>query len=159
MCIVGRSGWWFRQSCSCLVFYNHFMWVEKCTVITVHIFSKCVPYELSVKLCYYLLSSCAESWTLCYWRAMFVHCFPVSGVSSLLALSLLTLQAWRRFYETWFVSVYSNTQMNLSHYIVGYFHYFGSVMAILAESPGFIDDKGMFWHHVRRKTVVEQSSI
>lgn len=70
--------------------------------------------------------------------------FPVSAVSSLLALSLLTIQAWRRFYETWFVSVFSNTRMNLSHYIVGFIHYFGSVTAILAESPGFIDDKGKF---------------
>ncbi|XP_023704176.1 polyprenol reductase [Cryptotermes secundus] len=67
----------------------------------------------------------------------------VSAVSSLLALSLLTIQAWRRFYETWFVSVFSNTRMNFSHYIVGFIHYFGSVTAILAESPGFIDDKGL----------------
>jgi 3-oxo-5-alpha-steroid 4-dehydrogenase 3 len=79
-----------------------------------------------------------------YIRAFFVHCFPVGAVSSLLALSLLTAQAWRRFYETWFVSVYSDTQMNVSHYIVGFVHYIGSVMAILAESPGFIDDKGKF---------------
>lgn len=67
----------------------------------------------------------------------------VSAVSSLLALFLLTMQVLRRFYETWFVSVYSNTRMNLSHYAVGFIHYFGSVTAILAESPGFIDDKGL----------------
>jgi hypothetical protein len=79
---------------------------------------------------------------------VFVLFFAVSAVSSLLALSLLTVQAWRRFYETWFVSVYSNTRMNLSHYVVGFIHYFGSVTAILAEAPGFIDDKGKFWHNV-----------
>lgn len=67
----------------------------------------------------------------------------VSAVSSLLALFLLMIQVSRRFYETWFVSVYSNTRMNLSHYAVGFIHYFGSVTAILAESPGFIDDKGL----------------
>jgi 3-oxo-5-alpha-steroid 4-dehydrogenase 3 len=77
-------------------------------------------------------------------RTFIVHCFAVGAVSSLLALFLLTLQAWRRFYETWFVSVFSNSQMNVSHYIVGFLHYFGSVMAILAESPGFVDDKGKF---------------
>ncbi|XP_069683014.1 polyprenal reductase [Periplaneta americana] len=67
----------------------------------------------------------------------------VSAISSLLALSLLTLQSWRRFYETWFVSVFSNGQMNWSHYVVGFVHYFGAITAIIAESPGFIDDKGL----------------
>lgn len=43
------------------------------------------------------------------------------------------------------MSVYSNTRMNLSHYAVGFIHYFGSVTAILAEPPGFIDDKGWYW--------------
>ncbi|XP_066992095.2 polyprenol reductase isoform X2 [Anabrus simplex] len=65
----------------------------------------------------------------------------VSGLSVLLALLLLTLQAWHRFYETWFVSVFSNGRMNLSHYLVGYIHYFGSVAAILSEAPGFISGK------------------
>ncbi|KAJ4447107.1 hypothetical protein ANN_09107 [Periplaneta americana] len=67
----------------------------------------------------------------------------MSAISSLLALSLLTLQSWRRFYETWFVSVFSNGQMNWSHYVVGFVHYFGAITAIIAESPGFIDDKGL----------------
>lgn len=79
-----------------------------------------------------------------YIRAFSVYCFIVSPVSSLLALSLLTVQAWHRFYETWFVCVYSDTKMNLIHYIVGFVHYIGSVMAIVAESPGFIDNKGKF---------------
>jgi hypothetical protein len=43
------------------------------------------------------------------------------------------------------MSVYSNTRMNLSHYAMGFIHYFGSVTAILAESPGFIDDRGWYW--------------
>ncbi|PSN49004.1 Polyprenol reductase [Blattella germanica] len=66
----------------------------------------------------------------------------VSAMSSLLALCLLTIQSWRRFYETWFVSVFSDSRMNLSHYAVGFIHYFGAVTAVLAESPGFVDDTG-----------------
>ena len=72
----------------------------------------------------------------------YVFILSVSAMSSILALSLLSLQSWRRFYETWFVSIFSDSRMNLSHYLVGFIHYFGAVTAILAESPGFIDDKG-----------------
>jgi len=85
-----------------------------------------------------------------YGKYLLHNCsFPVSGVSSLLALFLLTIQVSRRFYETWFVSIFSNTKMNLSHYAVGFIHYFGSVTAILAESPGFIDDKGWYWLQIQ----------
>ncbi|XP_049808716.1 polyprenol reductase isoform X2 [Schistocerca nitens] len=66
----------------------------------------------------------------------------VSPTSILLALFLLTLQSWHRFYETWFISIYSNSYINIYHYIIGYGHYFGSVMAVLCESPGFINNQG-----------------
>ncbi|GLG97190.1 Polyprenol reductase [Gryllus bimaculatus] len=62
----------------------------------------------------------------------------VSAVSTITALLLLTVQAWHRFHETLFVSVFSDVKMNIVHYLVGYIHYFGSVAAILAESHGFI---------------------
>ncbi|XP_049808715.1 polyprenol reductase isoform X1 [Schistocerca nitens] len=65
----------------------------------------------------------------------------VSPTSILLALFLLTLQSWHRFYETWFISIYSNSYINIYHYIIGYGHYFGSVMAVLCESPGFINNQ------------------
>ncbi|CAH0392113.1 unnamed protein product [Bemisia tabaci] len=61
----------------------------------------------------------------------------VTASSSLLALFLLTMQSWRRFYETHYISVFSDTNINLSHYLVGYMHYFGAICAILIEAPGF----------------------
>ncbi|CAH1159397.1 unnamed protein product [Phaedon cochleariae] len=55
-----------------------------------------------------------------------------------LALILMTLQAYRRFYDTHFISVYSkNSVMNLSHYLVGIIHYPGSALAVICEAPNF----------------------
>lgn len=69
--------------------------------------------------------------------------FTVSSIATLIALVLMTAQCLRRFYETWFVSVFSDAKMNLSHYIVGFAHYFGAVSAILVEAPGFTPHTGV----------------
>lgn len=56
-------------------------------------------------------------------------------------MSLLTFQCTRRFYETHFVQVFSShSKMNLSHYLVGYIHYFGAVILILSEANGFTNE-------------------
>ncbi|XP_075212268.1 polyprenal reductase [Lycorma delicatula] len=60
-----------------------------------------------------------------------------SSTAVLVALCLLCLQTWRRLYETTFVSVFSDSQINIFHYIVGFVHYGGAVLAVLAEAPGF----------------------
>lgn len=67
------------------------------------------------------------------------------------------LQCIRRFYETHFVQVFSSTsKMNLSHYIVGYFHYFGALLAIISQAQGFVrgsltetikSDDITLWHY------------
>ncbi|CAH1970472.1 unnamed protein product [Acanthoscelides obtectus] len=55
-----------------------------------------------------------------------------------LATVLLTLQVFRRFYDTHFVSVFGkNSFMNLLHYIAGVFHYPGAAIAIVCEAPIF----------------------
>ncbi|XP_034245855.1 polyprenol reductase [Thrips palmi] len=69
--------------------------------------------------------------------------FTVSSIATLIALVLMTAQCVRRFYETWFVSVFSDAKMNLSHYIVGFSHYFGAISAILVEAPGFTPHTGV----------------
>lgn len=66
----------------------------------------------------------------------------MSSIATLLALLLMTAQCVRRFYETWFVSIFSDAKMNFSHYIVGFAHYFGAISAILVEAPGFTPHTG-----------------
>uniref|UniRef100_A0A1B6BXQ4 Polyprenal reductase n=1 Tax=Clastoptera arizonana TaxID=38151 RepID=A0A1B6BXQ4_9HEMI len=61
----------------------------------------------------------------------------VTAISSLIAASLIFLQCWRRFYETFYISVFSEGKMNASHYLIGYAHYCGAITAIMAEAPGF----------------------
>lgn len=62
--------------------------------------------------------------------------FSVSAMSAFVAVMLLTLQSWRRFYETFYVSIFSPSNINIAHYAIGYIHYFGAVTAILVEAPG-----------------------
>lgn len=65
----------------------------------------------------------------------------VDSNTALLGTLLLTLQCVRRFYETNFVQIFSKrSKMNLSHYVVGYVHYFGAVISLLANTPGFVRD-------------------
>uniref|UniRef100_A0A182Q3C7 Polyprenal reductase n=1 Tax=Anopheles farauti TaxID=69004 RepID=A0A182Q3C7_9DIPT len=57
---------------------------------------------------------------------------------TMIAMTLITLQCLRRFYETWFVQVFSaRLKINLSAYLVGYVHYFGTIVAILSQAEGF----------------------
>lgn len=56
----------------------------------------------------------------------------------MLAVSLLLLQCVRRFYDTHFVSVFSQSgNINVNHYIVGHTHYLGLFLAIFGEAPHF----------------------
>lgn len=55
------------------------------------------------------------------------------------AIGLLTLQCARRFYETQYIQVFSSqSKINFTHYLVGYFHYFGAFIVILSQAPGFV---------------------
>jgi len=55
-----------------------------------------------------------------------------------LALSLLSLQVFRRLYECAFINQSSDSTMNITHYIVGYAHYFCTATGFLCEAPGFV---------------------
>lgn len=62
-----------------------------------------------------------------------------------IAVVLLTIQVYRRFYDTQRVSVFSEkSRMNLSHYLVGLIHYPGAALAILSEAPLFTKTPGKF---------------
>ncbi|XP_065084325.1 polyprenol reductase-like [Ochlerotatus camptorhynchus] len=63
---------------------------------------------------------------------------------TMVALFLITLQCWRRFYETWCVQVFSSKlKIHLSAYLVGYIHYFGTVVVILSQAEGFIRSEAL----------------
>lgn len=65
----------------------------------------------------------------------------VDSNTALLGTLLLSLQCARRFYETNFVQIFSKrSKMNLSHYAVGYVHYFGAIVSLLANTAGFVRD-------------------
>lgn len=66
----------------------------------------------------------------------------VSSTHALMGTVLMTLQCGRRFYETNFVQIFSKkSKINLSHYFVGYIHYFGAIIALLANTEGFVRGK------------------
>lgn len=57
----------------------------------------------------------------------------------MIGLSLLIVQVTRRLCECKMVSVYSNAQMNIIHYMFGHLFYIGVGLSMLAEAPGFTD--------------------
>ncbi|KAI4462843.1 dfg10 protein [Holotrichia oblita] len=62
----------------------------------------------------------------------------VNCTRTLLAIILLTLQCWRRLYDTNFVSVFGkNSKMHLGHYILGFLHYTACVLTILGGASNF----------------------
>lgn len=62
--------------------------------------------------------------------------FSVTPSTSILALLLISLHVARRLYETIFVSVYSDSRMNLFHYAVGIVHYIILPISIMCETQG-----------------------
>ena len=52
-------------------------------------------------------------------------------------LALLSLQVFRRLYECVVINQPSNSTMNITHYIVGYAHYFCATTGYVSEAPGF----------------------
>lgn len=69
------------------------------------------------------------------------HVF-IDSTSAVIITVLMALQCARRFYETNFVQIFSkNNKINISHYIVGYLHYFGVILALLVNTEGFIKGK------------------
>uniref|UniRef100_A0A1A9WM31 Polyprenal reductase n=1 Tax=Glossina brevipalpis TaxID=37001 RepID=A0A1A9WM31_9MUSC len=65
----------------------------------------------------------------------------IKSNEALITTLLMTLQCIRRFYETNFVQIFSSKQkIHLSHYIVGYLHYFGAILALLINTEGFVKD-------------------
>lgn len=64
--------------------------------------------------------------------------FKVPAVKVYIALALMCLQVYRRFYDTNFVSVYGkNVKINLPQYLIGLIHYPGCALAIICEAPKF----------------------
>ncbi|CAA94885.2 Polyprenal reductase [Caenorhabditis elegans] len=61
---------------------------------------------------------------------------PITPSTSILALLLISLHVARRLYETIFVSVYSDSRMNLFHYAVGIVHYIILPISIMCETQG-----------------------
>lgn len=57
----------------------------------------------------------------------------------LLAAAILSIQCWKRLYETMHVNVFSDSKMNISHYIAGFLHYIGTLLSIIGESNGFVE--------------------
>lgn len=65
--------------------------------------------------------------------------FAAGAAATFFAVLLLFVQCIRRFYETHFLQVFSSTsKIHLTHYVVGYFHYFGAFLAILSQAEGFV---------------------
>uniref|UniRef100_A0A1B0DIY8 Polyprenal reductase n=1 Tax=Phlebotomus papatasi TaxID=29031 RepID=A0A1B0DIY8_PHLPP len=64
-------------------------------------------------------------------------------LETLLATICMFAQCTRRFWETHFLQIFSrSSRINIAHYLVGYIHYFGALVAILGHAQGFVMTSG-----------------
>lgn len=67
------------------------------------------------------------------------YLFSVCVTAALIAMFLLTIQCWKRLYETYYLQIFAkSSKININHYIAGLLHYFGCVVAIIGEAPLFV---------------------
>lgn len=82
-------------------------------------------------------------------------------LATLLATGCIFLQCIRRFWETHFVQIFSrSSRINLTHYLVGYLHYFGAIVAILGHSQGFVNptaNASLAWDQISWRVLVSGS--
>ena len=74
----------------------------------------------------------------------------VSPESTFLASVLLCLHCWKRLYETTCVTIFSDKKMNIIHYLIGFYHYIGTLLCVIAESEGFSGDSNgaISWNRI-----------
>ena len=75
----------------------------------------------------------------------------------MIGLLLLIIQVTRRLCECKMVSVYSNAQMNIIHYMFGHLFYIGVGLSMLAEAPGFTGGKLAIRLQKRSKHILNSS--
>ncbi|XP_076650287.1 polyprenal reductase [Halictus rubicundus] len=63
----------------------------------------------------------------------------VSPENTFVAALLLTIHCWKRLYESYYINIFSGKMMNIAHYIIGFYHYFGTLISIIGESKGFVE--------------------
>lgn len=74
----------------------------------------------------------------------------VSPECTFLAALLFNLHVWKRLYETQCVSIFSDKRINITHYVIGFFHYMGTLVSLIGESQGFFEDSGeqFYWRRI-----------
>ncbi|XP_012063939.1 PREDICTED: polyprenol reductase [Atta cephalotes] len=74
----------------------------------------------------------------------------ISAEDAFLAVVILNIHCWKRFYESCFINVYSNQKIHVFLYFIGFAHYIGIILCILGESGGFVKDSHaiLFLHKV-----------
>lgn len=70
----------------------------------------------------------------------------LDSTTCLIVMALICMQCLRRFYETNYVQIFSKkNKINIGHYLVGYLHYFGVILAILVNAEGFVRGNCKLW--------------
>ncbi|XP_066253784.1 polyprenol reductase [Euwallacea similis] len=113
---------WFKHFYICaFIEFTYLLWL----VTTVYLFHMKVPSHIT----YLLDFLCGTE------RITFVPKHKV-----FIASCLMTIQVYRRLYESLKISVFGNSsKLNLTHYVTGHIHYLGVVLAILCEAPSFVN--------------------
>lgn len=64
--------------------------------------------------------------------------FLVPPEKVILAMAIFTVHCWKRYYESYYVNIFSDVYMNFAIYLIGHGHYIGAIIGILGESKQFL---------------------
>ena len=70
-----------------------------------------------------------------YIQIIYMSLLFADAMTAILLVALMFVQNLRRLLECWFVSVYSNSTMNVIHFGLGILLYTTFHLAVLAEAP------------------------
>ncbi|KAJ8919447.1 hypothetical protein NQ315_016547 [Exocentrus adspersus] len=111
-------------------------WFKHYYLFAIYIYA----YGFYVATCTYIFDYEAPKWLIdCLNLVCGQHrVATTSAAKTYIAFTLLTLQVFRRVYDTHFVSVFAKQgRMSLTLYLIGLYHYPACALAILCEAPKF----------------------
>ena len=71
--------------------------------------------------------------------------FFSDGMTAILLVCLMFVQNLRRTYECLYISIYSNSTMNVAHYFLGFLLYGTFWIAVMAQAPDLNTYRGWYW--------------
>ncbi|CAL8113982.1 unnamed protein product [Orchesella dallaii] len=106
-----------------------------------YLYAVMLQFLVAISIMQLYFSNMNTSWVVYALDIIGNRSVSVSATATMIAVDLFLFHLCRRLYETLYVSVFSNTKMNVLHYLLGYIHYTGAIFCLVAHSPNLTSSK------------------